>query len=263
VLFRSYTTAHPRTGAEVSYVLHFLGDRILAADLDVLRQEGVSGLSYTLDGAATPMPDLDEAIEVVIAGDSAGGVGVVHHLDAIAALLHEHHVGGGGAPEVVGLIDAAIGPDLSRLDWSGSPLAPLGGDTYAGAMRLMAASPQNAGAFSDASCLSLHATNPEVCQDFSHVVRHHITTPFFVRMGLLDVVISAAYSQLGVTDPMLGALVTPAGLPRVFAIVTQRELMALPTFMGEEAAAITVARACSRPRAPSTTPSTTTQTSTA
>lgn len=45
-----YTTTHPRTGETVSYGLHFLGDRILAADLDVVRQEGVAPLVYTVGG---------------------------------------------------------------------------------------------------------------------------------------------------------------------------------------------------------------------
>lgn len=174
------------------------------------------------------MPDLDEAEEVVVAGDSAGGIGLVHHLDGIADLLRAHHVGGGGGPEVVGLVDSAVGPDWARLDWSASALAPAGGDTYASAMALIDGSPQNVGAFHDASCLAMHASDPQLCWDPTHVVRHHVTTPFFVRMGLLDPVVSANTAQLGPTDPMLGPLVTSAGVPRVFAILVQRELAMFP-----------------------------------
>ncbi len=236
-----YTTTHPRTGAEVDYVVHFLGDRILAADLDVVRREGVAPLTYTLDGGAVEMPDLDEAEEVVIAGDSAGGVGVVHHLDGIVDLLRAHHVGGGPGPEVVGLIDSAIGPDWQRLDWSASVLAPAGGVTYASAMRIIAGTTQNTGAFHDTSCLAVHASDPELCQDYTHVVRHHVTTPFFVRMGLLDTVISTNFAALGMTDPVLGPLLTPAGVPRTFAVLTQRELRTFPmlTTSAEEHAALT------------------------
>lgn len=247
-----YTTTHPRTGEPVTYTLHFLGDRILAADLDIVRREGVAPLVYTVDGGSVAMPDLDEAEEVVLAGDSAGGVGLVHHLDGIADLLRAHHVGGGGGPEVVGLVDSAVGPEWARLDWSASVFASAGGDTYASAMAMIDGSSLNYGAFHDASCLAMHTSDPQLCWDSTHVVRHHVTTPFFVRMGLLDPVVSGNTAQLGATDPMLGALVTAAGVPRVFAIVLQRELTTFPmlTSSAEEHLALTRAPGVFAPGCP-------------
>lgn len=233
----TFTTTHPRTGEEVSYTLHFLGQKILEADLTVLRQEGVAPLVYTLDGSAIPMPDLDEAQEVVLVGDSAGGAGVIQQLDAVRDLLRAHHEGcdGGPAcpPEVVGIIDAIVGPDMSRLDFTNFIGAEAGIDTYGEFTSAVEASPANQDASRDTSCLAWHQQNRPgtegECGDLSHVVRHHITSPFFVRMALLDSLISANYEELGLADPVLGPFVDDdQGIPRVFAEVLQEELTDFP-----------------------------------
>lgn len=237
------TTRHPRRGDEVTFVAHFLGRAILDADLAVLRQDGAPALLYTADGGSVAMPDLDEATEVLIAGDSAGGAGVIHNLDAIRTLLEEHHVGE-GTPRVQGLIDAVVGPDWSRLDWSGSIGASMGFDTYDEVMSTM-----NTNGWrhdGDLSCGDYHTplgTNA-YCLDMSHVIRHHVTTPFFVRMALLDGLISDAYADAGLADPELGAFEdTAMGVPLVFARVLQRELVTfsmLPS-TAEEGASMTAA----------------------
>lgn len=243
----TFATTHPRTGEPVTYTLHFLGSRILDADLRILRQDGVAPLVYTLEegGATRQMPDLDEATEVVMVGDSAGGAGVINNLDLIRDTLREHHVGGGGDPEVVGIIDAIVGPDLSRLDWTSSIGAPAIA-SYSAYVDASAGTAPNAGARHDASCLSWHAehrpgTEAE-CGDMMHVIRHHVTTPFFVRMALLDRLISRNYFEAGLVDPDLGAFEADA---RVFALVTQRELSDFPMLpdsaLTEEADEMTVA----------------------
>ncbi len=231
----TYTVTHPRTGAEVTYTMHFLGAQILAADLAILRQDGVPALQYTAGGAAVPMPDLDEAETVVVVGDSGGGAGVIHHLDGIAELLRANHVGGGAGPDVVGIIDAIVGPDQSRLDWTNNPASSAGITTYADAMAALARTPANAGIHQDASCVAWHQAHRPgsegECSDLSHVVRNHITTPFFVRMALFDSLISSVYGSSGLADPDLGPFVLGGpmnNLPLVFAQVLQRELADFP-----------------------------------
>lgn len=237
----TYTTTHPRTGEEVSYTLHFLGARILEADLTMLRQDGVAPLVYTLDGSSVSMPDLDDATLVVLAGDSAGGAGVINQLDATRDLLRQHHNGCDGSaacpPEVVGIIDAIVGPEMSRLDFSASAGAEAGIDTYEEFVTASEASPSSQGAFRDTSCVRWHAENhpgtEAECGDNMHVIRNHITTPFFVRQALLDSLIASNYAASGLADPELGPFVfDDQGVPRVYATVTQRELAAfgaLPT----------------------------------
>ena len=250
----TFATTHPITGAEVSYTLNFLGAEIVDADLAILRQDGVAGLVYTADGGTVALPDLDDAVEVVVAGDSAGGAGVINNLDHIAETLRAHHTGCDGSatcpPEVVGLIDAVVGPDMGRLDFSASAGVDFDVDTYQKYVDVdaVAAAPANRDVRMDESCVAWHAAHsPETaarCGDTSHVVRNHLTTPFFVRMALLDPLISSNYEDSGVADPELGPFVDNAnGVPAVFAVVLQRELAAFPQLPGsaEEGAAMTMA----------------------
>lgn len=247
----TYTTTHPIDGGDVTFSMHFLGAQILEADLRTLRQDGPAALVYSLDGAPVTMPDLDEAVEVVVAGDSAGGAGVIHHLDGIAATLREHHVGP-GEPEVLGLVDAVVGPDWSRLDWSMSAFAAAGYDTYDEVVTALASTASNTGAFRDESCVAHHASDglDDRCVDLTHVLHHHVTTPFFVRMALLDGLISENYESYG-ADPVLGPFTSTAGVPLTFARVLARELNGLATLPADaEEDAVTVVPGVFAPACP-------------
>ncbi len=233
---------HPKTGVEVDFSIHFLGSRILDAVLTILRREGGATPTYTLSGAAAALPDLDDAAEVILSGDSAGGAGVIGNLDRVTDLLREHNGAcqGASCPLIVrGLIDAVVGPEIEPLDLSESFLAELGGSTWADYLTFVAAvRGVNHGTNRDTSCQEWHRNRvpgPEACLDDTHVLRHHVTTPFFVRMALLDQLISSNYIESGYRDPQLGAF-TPA----IFAQVLRRELAAfgdLPT-MAEEGPAM-------------------------
>jgi hypothetical protein len=177
------TAPNPTTGAEVTFKLHFLGAKILDANLAWLRQDNVAPLTYTLGGASTPLPDLDDATEVIVTGDSAGGAGTISHLDDIDELLKAHNTSP-ATLKVYGLMDAIVGLDRSTLDY-GTFVVPQV-RSYDDYLTLRAMSPFAAGARRDASCLQFHAADPKICGDTDHVIRHHITTPFFVRMALRD-----------------------------------------------------------------------------
>ena len=243
------TATHPVTGAPVSYSIHFLGARILEAVLSTLRHDGARGPTYTQGGANTPMPDLDEATEVILAGDSAGGGGVIFNLDRVAATLRARNAAcaGGACPLVVrGLIDATVGPDSSRLTLSPTGrIAMNGATTYtAWAEATARVQQQNQGFRGDESCVAWHAANmpgtEHVCSDGDHVIRHHVTTPFFVRMALRDGLISSGYYEGGWVDPTLGPFDREA---TVFARVLHGELSAFPMMRAtaEEGAMMTQA----------------------
>jgi len=81
----------------------------------------------------------------------------------------------------------------------------------------------------DESCDAWHRLNQpgteSACVDAQHVVRHHVTTPFFVRAGIIDSLLSGNYEESGVRDPVLGPFGRNAlGVPLVFATVLAREL---------------------------------------
>jgi hypothetical protein len=250
------SATHPKTGEPVSFSIHFLGSRILDAVLSTLRRDGVDALRFTFDSGNPEMPDLDDAAEVVLSGDSAGGSGVISNLDRVRDLLVANNTGcqAGSCPLVVrGLMDAIVGPDLARLDYSESALAEAGlGTTYADFLALNAAGPErNFGTRADASCQEWHAQNApgtsNACFDQMHVIRHHVTTPFFVRMALLDGLVSSSYIESGVKDPALGAMTL-----MTFAQILQRELAAFPNLRetAEEGSRITTAPGVFAPACP-------------
>jgi hypothetical protein len=241
---------HPVSGAPVAYTMHFLGSRILDAVLATLRQDGGRVAPYTLAGMNAPLPDLDDAAEVILAGDSAGGSGVINNLDRVTAALRARNTAcpaGGACPLVVrGLIDAVVGPDKSRL--TPSPTGRVGMAGYTTYAAFATASAQRrAGAqgyLGDESCRAWHAANlpgtDDVCSDEMHVVRHHLTTPFFVRMALRDGLISGNYFEEGWVAPALGPF---DAMATVFARVLQVELSAFPMMRttAEEGAGMTAA----------------------
>lgn len=230
------TAVHPVTGAPVAYTIHFLGARIFDAVVATLRQDGGRVPAYTLGGAGASLPDLDDAAEVILAGDSAGGSGVINNLDRFTAMLRARNTAcpaGGACPLVVrGLIDASVGPDQSRLTLSPTgQLGMAGATSYAQYIAAYGANRfATSGAQVDESCRAWHAANmpgtETTCADENHVVRHHLATPFFVRMALRDALISSNYHDAGWVDPTLGPF---DAMAVVFARVLQPELSAFPT----------------------------------
>lgn len=228
---------HPKTGEPVEFTAHFLGARILDGDLATLRQDGVPALVYTVGGGSTAMPDLDEATEIIVTGDSAGGAGVIANLDYMADTLRATNVDG-GALEVYGLIDAVVGPAWSALDFSTFQEPTV--RSYDSFLSLMATIGSAAAARRDTSCLAYHSGDPRPCDDDSHVVRHHVTTPFFVRMALRDKLISDGYIDTMVRNAD-GTPMTVAS----FALTLHAELTQFASMLAtpgaEEKSSMTVA----------------------
>jgi hypothetical protein len=182
---------HPVTGVATRYRIHFLGRRILEAVLATLRRDGVPA---TVVGSGE-LPDLDQATEVVLAGASAGGGGTTFSLDWLREELRANNPG----VEVLGLIDSTFGPDLVGLDYTqGTACTQLGLCTDAAYLGyglqaqagLWKAAPEQ-------SCSARHLMDGAEwkCASDTHVVLHHLTTPFFVRQGLSDGLISDPYVE--------------------------------------------------------------------
>jgi len=144
------------------------------------------------------MPDLDDAQEVILAGASAGGGGVTFNLDALTASLRVVNP----AVTVLGLIDSTFGPEGYDPDYSISTQC----------VSIGICSPEESGnyglgvqrdfwkAIPEGSCESYHATDGALwkCAFDTHVVLNHLTTPFFVRQGLTDSVVSDGLVETGV-----------------------------------------------------------------
>jgi hypothetical protein len=168
------------------YTINFLGRRIFDAVVATLRQEqNMPALVYDIDGKGKRnMPDLDKATHVVLAGGSAGGGGVINNLDHLRALIPAE-------AKLVGLPDSSFRPPKDNMDLSQTRLCVNKGhctvetqnkwDYEEGPFHVWGA----AGG-TDSSCLLYHSADPYQCADSRHVLTDHVTTPYFVRMDLLD-----------------------------------------------------------------------------
>jgi hypothetical protein len=179
----------PVTGAPVQFQIDFRGADILDAVITTLRQTAGVPPVYTLQpGATVPMPDLDTAGYVLLAGASAGGGGVINNVDRLAATL----VAANPAVEVQAMIDSTFGPNASDLEWSTSKMcAAFGACNWQAVLAAGTAMYPRDG---DDSCQTWHAANDPAnawrCDDTDHVIRNHLTTPMFVRKGQRDMLLS-------------------------------------------------------------------------
>jgi len=245
----------PKTGAPVLIRMHFLGSRIVDAAIQVLRQAKGEKLTYTLGSGssdAVPLPNLDDARFVLLAGASGGGNGVVNNLDRLAAGLKRTNNNCTNKDpkepcpllDVRGLHDSAFNPSMVNLDFTVSapcrfelcsPEAYLDFLRTAGDDALWRAK-------GDASCAEWHRANaPDLewrCADEAFVIANHVTTPLFVRQGQTDrshlpPFVEAEFRVIGESEP-----VTAAGFAKL--VRDQAAALADVPKTGNEGAAVRV-----------------------
>jgi len=211
------------------YTISFLGRRIFEAVIETLRRNGVPPLVFNAQGPPQVMPDLDDAGFVVLSGGSAGGGGVINNLDLLRDTLP--------GPRVVGLSDSSFRPPKDDMDLSQTRLCVNHGACTVDEQNLW---DFTEGPFAvwgalggtDASCLTYHADDPHQCADSRHVLTDHVTTPYFVRMDLVDPGAVEDYQREGIfmagaPDPHPG---TPEHEPlgiREFAEASRAGILAL------------------------------------
>jgi hypothetical protein len=167
------------TAGATQYRIHFRGADIFDAIIAQLRS---GATAYTdQEGASHTMPDLDSATMVLLAGSSAGGNGVKHNLDRLRTALQALHP----LMQVRGVIDAAGAPSTEQLAClgAGCGIFPDYQTFFTDQWTQMVG---NWNARVDASCVALNPVETWRCADTTHVLRHHITSPFFHRMDLQD-----------------------------------------------------------------------------
>lgn len=235
-------------GVIAPFRMHMLGSRIVDATLDLLGRDA-GGLVFQVDGGApVALPDLDEAELVVLAGASAGGIGTIQNADRIGAALRGRNVrcsGDGGCPlGYRAIIDSIFIPSLEDLDLSTGPACDAGlFCTYRERMDQSADAGEAAflGMRPDQSCLDWHAANApqsrSFCFDKGHVARHHLTTPFLMRMGQTDQLLGPDLVSEGFSAPDAGPLTMAH-----FAMRVNEELRALANLpsTAEEGAQVSV-----------------------
>lgn len=166
---KSGATLRSETDPERAYSVHFQGATIVSAAFDAL-ERGVAG-----------MPNLTNATDVLISGDSGGAKGARAHLDRLAARLKA----GNPAVRVRGMFEAALHPDFNGRQGfpAGDPRDPV----YAKYAEKHKAYVALANPQLDDSCLAAHAGDSAfLCRDPGYFPANHITTPFFQIQDVAD-----------------------------------------------------------------------------
>jgi len=179
-------------GAGPSYDIRFQGEAIVNDAFAELALGGVTGdagpaaLFYN-----TALPALSTAEEVVLAGESAGGGGLRHHVDRLRDFILTQAPGA----RVAALVDAGATPGLwdPAINWAASPWADYPDYLNTQVASSLAFWGVNSSAL-DASCqapafAAAHnavGVHPTICGDTTYTLLEHITTPFFLRMDIAD-----------------------------------------------------------------------------
>lgn len=201
---------HPTSGDSVRCRAAFQGSAIVDAVIDTLRRDGVGPVSQRGPDGALELPDLDAADEVVLAGASAGGAGVAFNLDRVATGLRAANDACDGddcALRVWGLTDSIYGVSITRLDLTSSTLCAelniCAADDFLQAD--YAAKSALWSPILDDTCEAWHATNRPAdtfrCVENNYVIENHVTSPFVLRMGLIDSLIGAGMVERAFTVP--------------------------------------------------------------
>lgn len=179
---RGYITYAPFQGILGLSVL-FNGYAIVDSIFGTLQTGGVV---TTASGDEIDLPDLDQAAQVVFSGSSAGSIGVRFLADDYATRLRTSN------PDVDFriVLDSANKPGeawaADELDGTCDSTVE---DRYVDVADLdaqMVLDDTTFGAIPDTSCLVAHAADPQRCSNPGHVALFHVTTPMFLRQGLLE-----------------------------------------------------------------------------
>ena len=208
------------TSTGTSYDIHFHGQAIVNAAIATLLSGPIAAdplPAHTFYD--TLLPNLQNASEILLAGESAGGGGLRHHLDRLREDMLQPAV---ADPEVKirGLIDAGVAPGMwdPAISWA-DPYSP--GDYRDHLLTVVEPPVRNFWGVNDSaldqSCLDpmyapdhdADGSHPQVCYDTTYTLLNHITTPVFVRMDINDPLAKRPYGQwnlFSTTDDYWAAL---------------------------------------------------------
>ena len=197
------------SSSSVTYDIEFNGEAIINSAFATLRNGPTAPDASAAEAYYdTPLPDLDEASEILLTGESAGGVGLRHHLDRLANELKQANP----KVSVYGVIDASFSPVLygANIDWSNAPYSdyndyilnnrtPVVNDFWGVDLTAL-----------DRSCVNnanpSHSQNPDVCADPSYLLEHEITTDYFLRMDMNDPLPVPLYASPNLNPEFWGLL---------------------------------------------------------
>ncbi len=188
-------------GGGVAYDIAFQGEAIVNAVIDTL----IQGTAHAdvASSYETCLPDLHDATEILIGGESAGGGLVRHHLDRLRDWLTTEIPG----VDVRAVIDTGFTPDKTDPTITWPAVTPVDYADYLldvsePVVRTFWGADDSA---LDQSCLdpawtadhNLVGSHPQVCYDTTYTQLNHVTTPAFARMDIDDALGQQQYVTYG------------------------------------------------------------------
>lgn len=183
------------TSTGTAYDIQFQGEAIVNAVISTLLSGPISADPEAQEFYRTTLPNLQGASEIVLAGESAGGGGLRHHLDRLYTLLQAAVAD--PLVKIRGVVDAGAPPGLwdPAISWA-DPYSPA---DYPHNLLTQMEPPvrsfwgANDSAL-DQSCLdaawtadhNLVGSHPQICYDTTYTLMNHITTPVFLRQDIND-----------------------------------------------------------------------------
>jgi hypothetical protein len=243
------------TSTGTTFDIRFQGEAIVNAVVSTLLGGPVGAdPAVAANFYATTVPNLQAASEIILAGESAGGGGLRHHLDRLNFNVLQPAVANPNV-EIRGVVDAGTPPGLwdPAISWA-DPYSP--GDYPDNLLTEVEPSVRSFWGVNDsaldASCLdpawaaahNLIGFHPQICYDTTYTLLNHITTPVFLRQDINDPLgkqryvnwalyptsddyWSAQYTQLGSFasyTPAAGGLEPPLASPGVQGINCSRHV---------------------------------------
>lgn len=195
-------------GNMIQYRIHFEGANIFDAVIKTLqRLLGPAVECRNAQGETVMMPDLDEATDVLFTGASAGAAGVKHHADRLQDMLRRDNVHcrqPGNCPLVFrAVLGAGNDASTNGLNYANTSLCQSGLCDYSTHMQHLWDNvfKNTWGTRGDQSCQDWHRANQLgtewMCADLTHVVQHHVTTPFLMRQDLQDQLFLSSFVETG------------------------------------------------------------------
>jgi hypothetical protein len=178
-------------GTLAPYQVHFHGALIFDAFISELRA-GVVACRESDPKDCEYLPTLDAAQTILLAGSSAGGNGVKQNLDRLSAAQAAINQD----TDVRGVIDAAGGPSSTGVPW---PLPPAKYTSYQEMLDDQWFNTYVAfwnGRVDDSCVTENPLQSVSRCADPIHILRHHITTPFFHRQDQQDRLTLESYTGI-------------------------------------------------------------------
>lgn len=171
-----------------AYSLEFRGAAIVADVIRTLKTDAGTWSDAWEGGDPVWIPDIDRATQVLLTGSSAGSIGVRHHVDRLHRQLRQDNP----KMAVRAVVDVGFLPFLGHeaINWQHAA-SPESYDAWLTQQwETMQSFWQATQATLDQSCLQ-HAQRQDRkwCSDAVYVLKHHITTPFFVSQDLNDPVL--------------------------------------------------------------------------